>query len=155
MRYLLALFSLFCFSLSFAAETNQPIVIESQKLNYNKREHKATYIGSVIAQKGDMVIKGDKLIVYFDSTDKFVEKVEVVGNVRMLKKDGEGTCKKLEYYPSEEKVILIGDAKLKKDNNTVMGDRIVAYKDGTVNVEGIKQKVKTVIFTTEKKVEQR
>ncbi len=154
MRYFVVLL-LLCFSASFGAELkNQPIVIESQKLIYNKKEHKATYVGSVIAQKGDIVLKGDKLIVYFDKTGKVVEKVEVIGNVKMFKEKGEGTCNKLEYYPSEDRIVLIGDAKLKKEKNVVMGDRIVAFKDGTVNVEGVKQKVKTVIFTSEKKLEE-
>jgi len=146
-RFLLLLLSLVAFSSSFAAGQREPIVVESQKLNYNKKRHRAVYIGSVVAQKGDTILKGDKLIVYFDKTDRFVEKVEVIGNVRVFRQSGEGSCQKLEYYPSEEKIVLIGDARLKRDSNTVMGDRIVAFKDGTVSVEGVKRKVKTVIFT--------
>ncbi|TCK06650.1 lipopolysaccharide transport periplasmic protein LptA [Phorcysia thermohydrogeniphila] len=127
-------------------ENNLPIVIEAQKLSYNDSEKVAIYTGNVIAQRGNTVMKGDKLTVYFDKTGKFIEKIEVTGNVYIEDPRGKGWCDKLTYYPVQEKLVLEGNAKLQQDKNTVLGDRIVAYKEGRILVEGIKQKVKTVIY---------
>ena len=91
-------------------------------------------------------MKGDKLTVYFDKTGKFIEKIEVTGNVYIEDPRGKGWCDKLTYYPAQEKLILEGNAKLQQNKNMLLGDRIVAYKEGRIFVEGIKQKVKTVIY---------
>ena len=127
-----------------------PVVVESQKLVYDQRKHTAIYIGNVIAQRGKTIMKGDRLIIYFDPADRYIEIIEVIGHVYIKDQRGEGWCNKLFYYPAEEKVVLIGNAKLKQEKNLVIGDKVIAYKDGRVTVEGIKQKVKTVIYPEEK-----
>ena len=129
-----------------------PFVVEAQKLTYNDKQKVAYYVGSVIAQHGNTIITGDRLTIYFDPSGRHIRKIVVEGNVHIKDSRGEGWCKKLVYYPVEEKVILIGNARLKRQNNVVVGDRIVAYKSGEVNVEGIKQKVKTVIYPQEKSI---
>jgi len=152
MKFLLIF--LLLFSLPVSGETKKknsvPIVVESQKLAYNQQKHMAVYIGNVIAQRGKTIMKGDKLIIYFDPSDKYIEKIEVIGHVYLKDPRGEGYCDKLYYYPAEEKVVLIGNARLKQEKNLVIGDKVIAYKDGRVTVEGIKQKVKTVIYPEEK-----
>ncbi len=131
-------------------EEKLPFVVESQKLFYNKQKRTATYVGSVVAQRGRTIIKGDKMVIYFDSTGKEIKKVIVTGNIYIKDERGEGWCKELVYFPYQEKVILKGNAKLKQDKNLIVGDKIVAYRSGKVEVEGIKRKVKTVIFPEEK-----
>jgi len=127
-----------------------PLVIEARKLTYDDQKKVATYIGHVVAQRGKTVMTGDKLLVFFDKTGKYIEKIEVIGNVHIVDPRGEGWCDILYYYPAEEKAVLIGNAKLKQGKNLIIGDRIIAYKDGRVVVEGIKQRVKTVIYPGEK-----
>lgn len=153
MRKLLPVLVTFVFvsSYSFAA-SNIPVVVEAQKLTYSDKEKVATYVGNVIAQHGETVITGDELTIFFDPTGKHIKKILVEGNVHIKDPRGEGWCKKLIYYPFEEKVVLIGDAKLKQKDNLIIGDRIVAYRDGRVNVEGVKQRVKTVIYPEESSV---
>ncbi|WP_297445299.1 lipopolysaccharide transport periplasmic protein LptA [Desulfurobacterium sp.] len=128
---------------------NLPIVVEARQLIYDKNKHTAIYIGSVIVQHDKITITGDKLIIHFDRTGKVIEKVEMIGNVTLKSEQGNGKCDRLEYFPAQEKIVLIGNATLKKGKNVIIGDRIVAFKDGNVIVEGIKQKVKTIIFPGE------
>ncbi|WP_457569901.1 lipopolysaccharide transport periplasmic protein LptA [Desulfurobacterium sp.] len=128
---------------------NVPIVVEARQLIYDKNKHTAIYIGNVIVQHDRITITGDKLIIYFDKTGKIIEKVEMIGNVVLKSDQGNGKCDRLEYYPAQEKIVLIGNAELKKGKNVIVGDRIVAFKNGNVTVEGIKQKVKTIIFPGE------
>ena len=135
-----------------APEKRFPVVVEAQKLTYSDKQKVAYYIGNVIAQHGDTVIKGDKLTIYFDPTGKHIRKIVVEGNVYIKDPRGEGWCKRLIYYPVEEKVVLIGNAKLKQKENVIIGDRIIAYRSGEVKVEGIKQRVKTVIYPEENQV---
>ena len=131
------------------SEGSVPIVIEAQKLTYDDRQKVAVYIGSVIAQHGQTILKGDKLVVYFDKTGRQIKKIVVEGNVYIKDPRGEGWCQKLIYYPAQEKVVLIGDAKLKQGKNIVVGDQIIAYKDGRVEVIGQKKRVKTIIYPGE------
>lgn len=153
MRKLLPLLAGFVLISTYSfASSSIPVVVEAQKLTYNDKEKVATYVGNVVAQHGSTVITGDKLTIYFDPTGKHIKKIVVEGNVHVKDPRGEGWCKKLLYYPFEEKVVLIGDAKLKQKGNLIIGDRIVAYKDGRVSVEGVKQRVKTVIYPEESSV---
>jgi lipopolysaccharide export system protein LptA len=157
MRYFLSLILvLILLSQGYSAVNNSlPIVIESQKLVYDNRGKVAHYIGSVIAQHGRTVITGDELLVYFDRTGKHVRKIRVKGNVHIKDPRGEGWCKELIYYPFEERVVLVGNARLKQGKNLLVGDKIIAYRDGRVSVEGLKQKVKSVIYPEEKRSEGR
>jgi len=132
-----------------ATSENPPIVIEAQKLTYDDRKKIAVYIGNVIAQHGQTILKGDRLIIYFDKTGRQIKKIVVEGNVYIKDPRGEGWCQKLIYYPAQEKVVLIGDAKLKQGKNLVVGDQIIAYKDGRVVVIGQKKRVKTIIYPGE------
>jgi len=155
MRFMkLLLIFMLLFSLPAFGETKKknhvPVVVESQRLTYNQQKHMAVYIGNVIAQRGETIMKGDKLIIYFDPTDRYIEKIEVIGHVYIKDPRGEGWCGKLYYYPAEEKVVLIRNARLKQEKNLVIGDKVIAYKDGRVVVEGLKQRVKTVIYPEEK-----
>ncbi len=137
--------------ITLASEKTVPVVIEAQKLTYSDKKKIAYYVGNVIAQHGNTVIKGDKLTIYFDSTGKHIRKIIVEGNVYIKDPRGEGWCKKLFYYPAQEKVVLIGNAKLKQEDNVIIGDKIIAYKNGEVKVEGVEQRVKTVIYPEENK----
>ena len=136
---------------ALASEKVVPVVIEAQKLTYSDKKKIAYYIGNVIAQHGNTVIKGDKLTIYFDPTGKHIRKIIVEGNVYIKDPRGEGWCEKLFYYPAQEKVVLIGNAKLRQKDNVIIGDKIIAYKDGEVKVEGVEQRVKTVIYPEENK----
>ncbi|WP_457568238.1 lipopolysaccharide transport periplasmic protein LptA [Desulfurobacterium sp.] len=128
---------------------NLPIVVEARQLIYDKNKHTATYIGNVIVQHDNITITGDKLIIYFDKTGKLIEKIVMIGNVSLKSEQGNGRCERLEYFPAQEKIVLSGNAELKKGKNVIIGDRIVAFKNGDVTVEGIEQKVKTIIFPGE------
>lgn len=126
-----------------------PVVIEAQKLTYDDNKKVAVYVGNVIAQHGKTLLKGDKLIIYFTKTGKEIKKIVVIGNVYIKDERGEGWCQQLIYYPAQEKVVLIGNAKLKQGKNVLIGDKIIAYRSGRVEVIGSKTRVKTVIFPEE------
>ena len=146
-NWILALIFTFSWLTSYAQKI--PIVVESQKLTYDDKKKIAIYTGSVIAQRGKTVMKGDKMVVYFDKSGKYVEKIEAVRNVEITDPQGKGWCDRLFYYPAQEKVILVGNAKLVQGKNVVVGDKIIAYNDGRVWVEGVEKKVKTVFYPEE------
>ena len=147
--YAFALIAFVCQPALAVEKGKLPVVVESRKLSYDDKRKIATYIGNVVAQNGTTVMKGDKMFVYFDATGKYVTKIEITGNVYIKDPRGEGWCSKLTYYPAEDKVILRGNARLKQKKNIIVGDKIVAYKDGRVKVEGIEHRVKTVIYPGE------
>ena len=66
--------------------------------------------------------------VYFDEKgDKIVRTVST-GNVRITTKDCKtGTAKRAEYYDADQRVVLIGDARVWQEDNVVTGERITIY----------------------------
>jgi len=64
------------------------------------------------------------------STTRAIASLRTVstGNVRIITKDCRtGTAKRAEYYDDEQRVVLIGDARVWRDDNVVTGERITIF----------------------------
>ena len=71
------------------------------------------------------------------------------GNVRIITKDCRiGTAKRAEYYDAEQRVVLIGNARVWQDDNVVTGERITIYlaEDRSVVEGGKQERVKAVFY---------
>jgi len=66
------------------------------------------------------------------SADNMTQRIKVIfaqGNVKIVKGDWVAVGNSMEYYATDRKVVLTGDAKAWQDKNMVTGDRIVLYLD--------------------------
>ena len=96
--------------------------------------------GNVLVKKGLLTISSEKSVIFF-SKNKEPEKVEIKGNVRISKEKNKNTAK-LEafsdiaiFYPKEKKISLIGNAIIKRSNDTLEGD-ILHYNIETEEMSG-------------------
>ena len=82
----------------------------------------------MIARHNNSTQYADRMEVYLDASGNRIVRTVSTGNVRIITKDCRtGTAKRAEYYDAEQRVILIGDARVWRDDNVVTGERITIY----------------------------
>jgi lipopolysaccharide export system protein LptA len=86
--------------------------------------------------------------VYLDAQGDRIVRTVSTGGVRIITRDCRmGTARRAEYYDDDQRIILIGNARVWQDDNVVTGERITIYiaEDRSV-VEGGKQDRVKAIF---------
>ena len=128
----------------------EPIVIESDTLEYLKSDNMVIYKGNVVVKKGDFVLKSNLLRIFLDKKGQ-IKKILAVGNVRFVKGNRKGKSDKAEYFKNKNFIVLMGNAELQQDNNIIEGDEIVYYLDTEkAEVKGKNKRVRTIFFPEEK-----
>jgi lipopolysaccharide export system protein LptA len=129
--------------------SNAPIVIDSDRMEAFKRDGLVVFTGSVIAKQENSVQTADRMEVYLDDKGERVLRIISTGNVKIVTEDCRtGTARRAEYYDDDQRLLLIGDAKVWQEDNVVTGERIVMYlADERSEVEaGPQGRVKSVFY---------
>jgi lipopolysaccharide export system protein LptA len=87
--------------------------------------------------------------VYLDDKGERVLRIVSTGNVKIVTEDCRtGTARRAEYYDDDQRLLLIGDAKVWQEDNVVTGERIVMFlADDRSEVEaGPQGRVKSVFY---------
>ncbi|MDD2463898.1 MAG: lipopolysaccharide transport periplasmic protein LptA [Desulfobulbus sp.] len=167
MLYLLIFMTLALLSPAFAAEADQPISIEANRMVSQEKESSVIFQGKVDARQGNLTIRADEMTVYYSTknpqnvstnTDKPTNKVEKLickKNVKVSQGDWLGTGDRMDYFAPERKVVLSGNAKAWQGQNMVAGKTITYYLDQKRSVveqdENAKSRVRAVIHPESKK----
>jgi len=131
-------------------DTEKPIVIEADTLEYDKKNHLILYEGNVVVKKDDFTLWSDKLKIFLDQNGD-IKKIVAVGNVRFTKGNRKGKSEEAEYYKDKNYIILKGNAQLQQDNNIIEGDKIIYYIDTEkAEVIGNNKRVRTIFFPEDK-----
>jgi lipopolysaccharide export system protein LptA len=72
------------------------------------------------------------------------------GSVRIITKDCRtGTAQRAEYFDLDQRVVLIGNARVWQDDNVVSGDTITIYvaQDRTIVEGGKQERVKGIFYS--------
>jgi len=91
----------------------------------------------------------DRMEVYLDEKGDRVLRTVSTGNVRIVTSDCRtGTARRAEYYDLEQRVVLIGNARVWQEDNVVSGDTITIYisQDRAIAQSSKGERVKTVIY---------
>jgi lipopolysaccharide export system protein LptA len=127
---------------------NGPVVVDSDTLESMQKEGLSIFKGNVVARQNNSVQYADRMEVYTDAKSDRIERVVSTGNVRIITRDCRmGTASRTEYYDAEQRVVLIGNARVWRESDVVTGERITIYlaEDRSL-VEGGKQERVKVIF---------
>lgn len=120
-------------------KTTKPLTITADRLEVNRKLHKAIYSGNVMADDKDkcMVILSDQMEFFFDDNMEQIQKGVASGNVRITAGQRRSTSDQLELFPAEDKAILTGDPRVWQDNDLVTGTKITLFlKEDRAVVEG-------------------
>lgn len=119
------------FAWALKSDAEQPVLIDSNTASYDDKKGISIYTGNVITVQGSLHIESDKLVIFFKDGD--IEKMIFTGKPTTFRqrlgegKDevyGEGLTG--EYYPDQNKLILIEEAVVSQGNNR-SASRLITY----------------------------
>ena len=149
--------------MALAAESNEPINIEANRMVSQENENSVVFLGKVEAKQGKLTIRTDEMTVFYSEakaakekkTSTQMEKLICKNNVQITQDDWLGTGDRMDYFAKERKVVLSGNAKAWQGQNMVAGKTIIYYLDEKRSVveqdESTKGRVKAVLHPESKK----
>ena len=126
-----------------------PVTVDADQLENLQKEGLIVFTGNVVASQNSSTQYADRMEVYLDDKRDRIVRAVSTGNVRIITKDCRtGTAQRAEYYDAEQRVILIGNARVWRDDNVVTGERITIYlaEDRSVVEGGQQERVKAVFY---------
>jgi lipopolysaccharide transport protein LptA len=133
-----------------AADQRAPIIISADSLEVNRKARVATYQGNVTAtdRARGLSILADRIDFFFDEKMEEIERAAAAGNVRLSYGERRGVAERAEYFPREERAVLLGHPKVWQDNDMVGGCRItLLLREDRSQVEGCDgERVNAVLY---------
>jgi lipopolysaccharide export system protein LptA len=126
---------------------SQPVTVDADQMESLRKEGLVIFTGNVVARQNRSTQYADRMEVYLDAKGERVVRTVSIGNVRVITKDCRvGTAKRAEYYDPDERVVLIGNARVWQEDNVVTGERITIYlaEERSVVESGKQERVKAV-----------
>lgn len=143
-----------------AAESEQTpptaTTVKSDRMTVRNKENQAVFEGKVVLTKGQLVVRSDKMVVYFESREEGVaaqtpgadssddqaqgnnldiKRIEATGKrVHIERGEGRATCRKAVFYQDEQKIVLTGDPVAWQKGNRVAGDKITMFLDQDLTI---------------------
>jgi lipopolysaccharide export system protein LptA len=133
-------------------DRNQPVTVDSDRMERFGKESLVIFTGNVVARQNNPVQYADRMEVYLDEKGDRILRTVSTGNIRIITKDCRtGTARRAEYYDLEQRVVLMGGARVWQDDNVVSGETITIYlsQDRSVVQAGTQERVKAVFFPRE------
>jgi lipopolysaccharide export system protein LptA len=130
-------------------ERGQPVTVDSDKMERFGKESLVVFTGNVVARQNSSVQYADRMEVYLDEKGDRILRTVSTGNVRIITKDCRtGTAQRAEYHDLEQRVVLIGNARVWQEDNVVSGESIVIYlsQDRSVAEGGKQGRVKGIFY---------
>jgi lipopolysaccharide export system protein LptA len=147
----------------------KPIQITSDKMEVSQKQGTIVFDGHVVAQQENLTMTGKKLIVFaVRETPKGrkgdgdqggvldrLDRIEVIGDVKITQGDKLATCDKAVYYRQSQKIVLSGNPQVSQGKDMLNGRLITLYllEERSVIEGGGQNPVKATIYPDGKKVE--
>ncbi|MBI3456236.1 MAG: lipopolysaccharide transport periplasmic protein LptA [Candidatus Rokubacteria bacterium] len=129
--------------------SNSPIVIDADRMEAFKREGLVVFTGNVVAKQDNSTQTADRMEVYLDEKGERVVRIISTGSVKIVTEDCRtGTARRAEYYDDEQRLLLLGDAKVWQDENVVTGEEIelLLAEDRSTVKGGSRERVKSIFY---------
>ena len=109
-------------------DRNSPVTVDADQLENLQKEGLVVFTGNVVANQNSSTHYADRMEVYLDAKGDGIVRTVSTGNVRIITKDCTiGTAKRAEYYDAEQRVVLVGNARVWQEDNVVTGERITIF----------------------------
>ncbi len=129
--------------------SSSPIVIDADRMEAVKKEGLVIFTGNVVAKQDNSVQTADRMEVYLDDRNERVVRIISTGNVKIVTEDCRtGTARRAEYYEDDQRLLLIGNAKVWQDDNVVTGEEIEIWlgEDRSIVKGGATERVKSIFY---------
>jgi lipopolysaccharide export system protein LptA len=145
----------------FSQNRNEPVKIESSRLEVRDKDKKATFLGDVHLTQGDTTLTCRTLVVHYEQNaaptsanpaaaktattqpaaggQSQIRKLEAVGDVVVVQKDQTATGSKGIFDMKSNTITLEGNVVVTQGQNVLRGERLVVdMTSGVSNVEPVK-----------------
>jgi len=152
-------------------DQKEPIHITSDQVEAFQQQRQVIFSGHVVATQKDIVVRGDKMTVFYvekgqedgkgseksqgeatgsDLGGGSVDHIVVEGNVQITQGDRVATGKVATYYRAENKVVLTGDPRVVRNQDSIKGDRITLFLDTDKSIveSGPSGRVQATIYSS-------
>ncbi|HEY5523496.1 MAG TPA: lipopolysaccharide transport periplasmic protein LptA [Desulfuromonadaceae bacterium] len=106
-----------------------PITVKSNEMTADNKGKTAIFSGKVVAKQGDITIFSDKLVVEYSDKNGGVEKVEALGNVRIVQLNRTGFADQALYESRNGRIVLTGTPRVVQGSDSISGKVITYYVD--------------------------
>ena len=106
-----------------------PITVKSNEMTADNKGKTALFSGKVVAKQGDITIFSDKLVVNYADKNGEVEKVEALGNVRIIQLNKTGFAEQAVYDSRNGRIVLTGNPRVVQGGDSITGKVITYYVD--------------------------
>lgn len=130
-------------------DRSQPVTVDADKMERFGREALVVFTGNVVARQNNSVQYADRMEVYLDERGDRIVRTVSTGAVRIITRDCRtGTARRAEYYDLEQRVVLLGNARVWQEDNVVSGETITIFlsQDRSVVQGGRQERVKAVFY---------
>lgn len=114
---------------SGAIDTSQPIAISADAMEVEQEAQRAIFLGAVDVEQGDLILKADRLVVYYRDPEAAEEnaiyKIEVEGNVRFNTPNETAQGDTGIYNVDEGTIRLVGNVVLTSGQNVIRGSEAI------------------------------
>ncbi|HEX3177464.1 MAG TPA: lipopolysaccharide transport periplasmic protein LptA [Methylomirabilota bacterium] len=134
-------------------DQSQPVTVDADKMERFGKEGLVVFTGNVIARQNNSVQYADRMEVYLDESGDKILRTISTGAVRIITRDCRtGTARRAEYYDLEQRVVLLGNARVWQEDNIVSGETITIFlsQDRSVVEGGQQERVKAVFYPRDK-----
>lgn len=121
-------------ALALSSDREQPIQIEADSAEADDAKRITIYKGDVIITQGTLRITGDHVTIYYDANGDFTEMITLGNPARFHqlpdgKPDADANyqrarASRMEYYKSDDTIVLLGNAVYGQGGDRVAADRI-------------------------------
>lgn len=130
-------------------DRGEPVTVEADHMDHLGKESIVIFTGNVVARQNGSVQYADRMEVYQDEKGKRILRTVSTGNVRIVTRDCKvGTARRAEYFDLDQRIVLIGNARVWQDDDVVTGETITIYlsQDRNVVQGGKQERVKAVFY---------
>lgn len=127
--------------------SSDPVTVDADRMDRFGKESLVIFTGKVVARQNNSVQYADRMEVYLDEKEDRILRTVSTGNVKIITRTCRiGTAERAEYFDLEQRVVLIGNARVVQDNDVVTGDTITIYlsQDRSIAVANDQERVKGV-----------
>ena len=131
---------------------SQPVTVDADKMERYGKESLVVFTGNVVARQNNSVQYTDRMEVYLDEKGDRILRTVSTGNVRIITRDCRtGTARRAEYFDLEQRLVLIGDARVWQEDNVVSGETITIFvsQDRSIVQSSKQERVKAVFYPKE------
>ena len=152
-----------------AVDRNQPIQVDSDRLEAYNSQRMVVFSGNVVAVQGLRTMHADRLTIYYKDDKKTsaasavseqgygdIEKMEAKGNVVITEGERVATGDDALFEQDAQKITMTGNAVLKEGKNIIKGNRVIVFleEDRGVVERGENKRVTATIYPKEKQQQQ-